>query len=52
MKRLIILLSLALLALGAQAQNSKLIVRNFTKSDIGDMRARTSPVFSSPHTIT
>ena len=45
MKRLIILLSLALLALGAQAQNSKLIVRSFTKSDIGDMRARTSPVF-------
>ncbi|MBR4739769.1 MAG: hypothetical protein IK074_01230 [Bacteroidales bacterium] len=47
MKRLIILLSLALLALGAQAQNSKLIVRNFTKSDIGDMRARTSPVFDN-----
>lgn len=47
MKRLIILLSLALLALGAHAQNSKLIVRNFTKSDIGDMRARTSPVFDN-----
>lgn len=47
MKRLITILTLAVLALGANAQNSRLIVRNFAKSDIGDMRARTSPVFDN-----
>ena len=47
MKRIITLLILASLAVCASAQNSKLIVRNFSKSDIGDMRARTSPVFDN-----
>lgn len=44
MKRICTLLFLALVTVAAHAQNQRLIVRSFEKSDIGDMRARTSPV--------
>ena len=44
MRRLFAILAIILLASSAGAQNRRLIVRNFAKSDIGDMRARTAPV--------
>ena len=44
MKRFYAIVFLVLLSLAAGAQNRRLIVRSFAKSDIGDMRARTSPV--------
>jgi len=45
MKKLFTLLLLLLTVVTAGAQNRRLIVRSFSASDIGDMRARTSPAF-------
>ena len=45
MKKLLALSLLILLSVSLMAQNRRLIVRSFSKSDIGDMRARTSPAF-------
>ena len=45
MKRILTISALVLLSLVASAQNRRLIVRSFSPSDIGDMRARTSPAF-------
>lgn len=45
MKRLFTLSLLILVSLVATAQNRRLIVRSFSASDIGDMRARTAPAF-------
>lgn len=45
MKRFLTISVLVLLGLAASAQNRRLIVRSFNPSDIGDMRARTSPAF-------
>ena len=45
MKKLLVLMPLLLLGCLAGAQNHRLVVRGFTKADIGDMRARTSPAF-------
>ena len=47
MKRLLSISFLLLVTLGALAQNQRLVVRSFAQGDIGDMRARTSPVFDN-----
>lgn len=52
MKRLYFVLFLFGLSLSALAQNQQVIVKGFTKADIGDMRARTSPVFDNNRKLT
>lgn len=53
MKRLsVTILMLALLSLTASAQNRRFVVRSFTPSDLGDMRARTAPVMDNNKKLT
>ena len=47
MKRAVILLFLIMVSFSVCAQNRRLIVRGFEPADIGDMRARTSPVMDN-----
>ena len=53
MKRLsATILMLALVCLTASAQNRRFVVRSFTPSDLGDMRARTAPVMDNNKKLT
>ena len=47
MKRILIIVALAILPVLLQAQDKRLVVRSFSPSDVGDMRARTSPVYDN-----
>ncbi|MBO4634320.1 MAG: hypothetical protein J5669_02990 [Bacteroidales bacterium] len=52
MKRVVVICFLVLLSVCAGAQNRRIKVRSFSRSDLGDMRARTAPVLDNNKRLT